>query len=109
MIIRNKYQGDLKLGSRLKETTVASLDAVTEATQTVADTVTTIRSAVELVHGAIQPAIMEQRIEFAKTTQQGIKDLTSEGMSKEQAYDYLQVPMPTEPVSNIAKIAEQQA
>lgn len=92
MIIRNKYKGDLKLGSRLKETTVASLDAVTETTQAVADTVTTLRSAVELVHGSLQPAIMEQRIELAKTAQQGIKDLTDAGMNEKDVCEYLQIP-----------------
>lgn len=91
MIIRNEYQGDLALGKRLKTSIVASLDTITEASQTVADTVTTVRSAVELVHGSLQPAIMEQRIEFASTARQGVKDLVASGMSEEQACKYLQV------------------
>lgn len=91
MIIRNNYKGDLALGSRLKTTTVASLDAITEASQTIADTVTTVRSAVELMHGALQPAIMEQRIELANTAHKGIKDLMSKGMSEADACKYLQV------------------
>lgn len=92
MIKRNEYQGELALGRRIKTTVVASLDAVTETTQIIADTVTTARSVVELVHGALQPAIMEQRIEYAKTAHQGIIDLTSMGMSKEDAHVFLQIP-----------------
>lgn len=92
MIKRNEYQGELALGRRIKTTVVASLDAVTETTQIIADSVTTARSVVELVHGALQPAIMEQRIEYAKTAHQGILDLTSMGMSKEDAHTFLQIP-----------------
>lgn len=92
MIKRNEYQGDLALGKRIKTTTVATLDTITELSQTVADTVTTVRSGVELVHGALQIPIMEQRIELAQVIQQGIKDLTVSGMSKQEACDYLQVP-----------------
>lgn len=92
MIKRNEYNGDLALGRRIKTTVLASLDTVTEATQIVADTVTTARSVVELVHGALQPAIMEQRIEYAKTAHQGIIDLVAMGMSKEDAHALLQLP-----------------
>ena len=91
MIRRNEYQGDLALGRRIKTTVVASLDTITETTQIIADTVTTARSVVELVHGALQPAIMEQRIEYAKTAHQGILDLVSMGMSKEDAHNFLQI------------------
>ena len=92
MIRRNEYQGDLALGKRIKTTVVASLDTITETTQIVADSVTTARSIVELVHGALQPAIMEQRIEYAKTAHQGVLDLVSMGMSKEDAHTFLQIP-----------------
>ena len=92
MIRRNEYQGDLALGRRIKTTVVASLDTITETTQIIADSVTTARSVVELVHGALQPAIMEQRIEYAKTAHQGILDLVSMGMSKEDAHSFLQIP-----------------
>ena len=92
MIVRNEYKGDLALGKRIKTTAVASLDTITETTQIVADSVTTARSIVELVHGALQPAIMEQRIEYAKTAHQGIMDLVSMGMSKEAAHAFLQIP-----------------
>lgn len=105
MIIRNEYKNDLELGKRLKTTTVASLDTITEASQTIADIMTTTRSAVELIHGSLQPAIMEQRIELASVTQQGIKDLISKGMSKEEACDYLQVSYYS-PKSNIAKASQ---
>ena len=92
MIRRNEYQGDLALGRRIKTTVVASLDTITETTQIIADSVTTARSVVELVHGALQPAIMEQRIEYAKTAHQGVLDLVSMGMSKEDAHIFLQIP-----------------
>ena len=110
MIIRNEYQGNLALGSRIKTTTVASLDAITEATQTIADTVTTARSVVELVHGSLQPAIMEQRIELAITTKQGLKDLVALGMSEQEAHEYLQIPYVVKAStskSTIAKAAQQ--
>ena len=110
MIRRNEYQGELALGKRVKTTAVATLDSVTELSQTIADTITTARSAIELVHGALQLPIMEQRIELAQTVQQGLKDLVTSGMTKQEkqeACDYLQVPyVPTEVrVSGIASSA----
>jgi hypothetical protein len=105
MIKRNEYNGDLALGHRIKTTAVSSLDTVTEASQTLADTVTTVRSAVELIHGSLQPAIMEQRIELASVANRGIKELVSNGMSQEQACDYLQVPYEA-PRSTIAQAAK---
>lgn len=106
MIIRNEYQGDLALGRRLKTTTVASLDTVTEASQTIADTVTTIRSVVELIHGSLQPAIMEQRIELASVANKGVKDLVATGMTQEQACNYLQIPYIVPTKSTIARASE---
>lgn len=103
-IPRNEYQGDLALGRRLKTTTVASLDTLTEASQTMADTMTTIRSTVELIHGSLQPAIMEQRIELADIVHKGIQQLMSNGMSEEQACNYLQVPYEAR-TSKLAKVA----
>ena len=91
MVVRNEYKGDLALGKRIKTTAVASLDTITEASQTIADAVTTARSVVELIHGSLQPAIMEQRIEYVKTAHQGVVDLVAAGMSKEDACAYLQV------------------
>ena len=110
MVVRNEYKGDLALGKRIKTTAVASLDTITEASQTIADVVTTTRSVVELVHGALQPAIMEQRIEYVKTAHQGVLDLVAAGMSKEDACTYLQVSF-TSPVSrsSIAKSAKENA
>lgn len=105
MIIRNEYKGELAIGRRIKTTTIASLDSVTELSQTLADTVTTARSAIELIHGALQVPIMEQRIELAQTVQQGLKDLVSAGMTEEQACDYLQVPF----VPKVSKLANIQA
>jgi hypothetical protein len=92
MIIRNEYKGELALGRRIKTTAVASFDTITEFSQTVADVVTTARSAVELIHGSLQPAIMEQRIEYATTAQQGLKTLMENGMTEEEACTYLQIP-----------------
>lgn len=102
MIIRNEYKGDLALGSRIKATTVSTLDAVTEASQTVADIVTTARSAVELMHGALQPAIMEQRIELANVAHKGVQDLVAQGMEEEEACKYLQVEYIPKPVAKSA-------
>lgn len=106
MIIRNEYQGDLALGRRLKTTAVASLDTVTETSQTIADTVTTVRSVVELIHGSLQPAIMEQRIELASVVNKGVKDLVANGMTQEQACNYLQVPYIVPTKSTIARASE---
>lgn len=110
MVIRNEYKGDLALGKRIKTTAVASLDTITESAQTIADVVTTARSIVELVHGSLQPAIMEQRIEYAKTANQGVIDLVAAGMSKEDACNYLQIPFTASPskssVAAAAKAAE---
>ena len=106
MVVRNEYKGELALGKRIKVTAVASLDTITEASQTIADSVTTVRSVVELIHGSLQPAIMEQRIEYAKTANQGVIDLVAAGMTKEDACAYLQVSF-TAPASKsaIAKAA----
>lgn len=110
MIIRNEYKGDLALGKRIKTTAVASLDTITEASQTLADAVTTARSVVELIHGSLQPAIMEQRIEYARTATQGVLDLVSAGMNREDACAYLQVSF-SAPASrsSIAKSAQASA
>lgn len=107
MIKRNEYQGDLALGKRIKTTTVATLDTITELSQTVADTVTTVRSGVELVHGALQIPIMEQRIEIATIAKKGLDDLVALGMSQEEASAYLQIPyVPAQTrVSGIASAA----
>lgn len=105
MIIRNEYKGEVALGRRIKTTTIASLDTVTELSQTIADTITTARSAIELVHGALQVPIMEQRIELAQTIQQGLKDLVASGMTEEQACNYLQVTF----VPKVSKLANIQA
>ena len=104
MIVRNEYKGDLALGKRIKTTIVAGLDIATEATQTIADTMTTARSLIELVHGSLQPAIAEQRIEYADTVHKGIKSLVAQGMDEEQACKYLQVPY-TVRKSNLANVA----
>ena len=113
MVVRNEYKGDLALGKRIKTTAVASLDTITEASQTIADMVTTARSIVELVHGSLQPAIMEQRIEYAKTANQGVIDLVAAGMNREDACAYLQVSFGTPPskssIANAAKAAQANA
>ena len=92
MIQRSEYKGELALGRRIKTTLIASLDICTETAQTLADVVTTARSAVELIHGSLQPAIAEQRLEYAKIVQQGVKDLVLGGMTEEEACGYLQIP-----------------
>ena len=104
MIIRNEYKGELALGRRIKTTLITSLDIGTETAQTLADVVTTARSAVELIHGSLQPAIAEQRIEYADTIHKGIKSLVAQGMDEEQACKYLQVPY-TVRKSNLANVA----
>ena len=111
MVVRNEYKGDLALGKRIKTTAVASLDTITEASQTIADAVTTARSVVELIHGSLQPAIMEQRIEFAKTANQGVIDLVAAGMTKQEACAYLQIPYsePATPASRSAIAAAAKA
>lgn len=107
MIKRNEYQGEIALGKRIKVTTVATLDSVVELSQTVADTITTVRSGIELLHGAIQLPIMEQRIELAHLVNSGVKELVEAGMSEKQACEYLQVPFVPQQakVSSIANAA----
>ena len=101
MIKRNEYQGEIALGKRIKVTTVATLDSVVELSQTVADTITTVRSGIELLHGAIQLPIMEQRVELAHLVHKSIQDLVEAGMSEKQACEYLQVPF----VPKVSKLA----
>lgn len=101
MIKRNEYQGEIALGKRIKVTAVSTLDSVVELAGTVADTITTVRTGIELLHGAIQLPIMEQRIELAHLVNNGVKELIDAGMSEEQACEYLQVPF----VPKLSKLA----
>ena len=88
-INRNSYNGDLAVGKRIKVTTVSALDSVTEASQLVADTVTTARSTMELIHGSLQEPIAEQKIATQKTIVNGIKELVALGMDEAEAKAYL--------------------
>ena len=89
MIKRNAYQGNIALGSRVKTTVVASLDSVVEGAELVADVIITARSVVELVHGSLQPAIAEQRLEYMKIIQAGTAELVAGGMEEAEARTYL--------------------
>ena len=88
-IKRNAYQGNIALGSRAKLTLVAGLDSVVEGAELIADVVITARSVVELVHGSLQPAIAEQKLEYMKIIQAGTKELEAGGMTAEAARAYL--------------------
>jgi len=88
-IKRKEYQGSIALGGRIKTTVVSSLDTVTETAQLLADTVSTGRSTMELIHGSLQPAIAEQRVEYALIVQNGIKQLVDAGMDEKEAKAYL--------------------
>lgn len=88
-IKRNEYKGSIALGGRIKTSVVSSLDTVVETTQLMADTVATARSTMELIHGALQPAIAEQRVEYAEIVQNGIKKLVAGGMDEAEAKEYL--------------------
>jgi hypothetical protein len=88
-IKRNKYQGTVALGSRVKTTIVAGLDSFVEGAELIADVIITARSAVELVHGSLQPAIAEQKLEYMKIVQAGAKELEAGGMTAEEAKEYL--------------------
>jgi hypothetical protein len=88
-IRRNNYQGTIALGSRVKTTVVAGLDSLVEGAELVADVIITARSAVELVHGSLQPAIAEQKLEYMKIIQAGTKELEAGGMTAEDARTYL--------------------
>ena len=88
-IKRNVYQGNIALGSRVKTTVVASLDSVVEGAELIADVIITARSVVELVHGSLQPAIAEQRLEYMKIIQEGTKELEASGMTADDARAYL--------------------
>lgn len=88
-IKRNAYQGNIALGSRVKTTVVASLDSLVEGAELVADVIITARSVVELVHGSLQPAIAEQRLEYMKIIQAGTTELVAGGMTAEDARAYL--------------------
>lgn len=89
MIKRNAYQGNIALGSRVKTTVVASLDSVVESAELIADVIITARSVVELVHGSLQPAIAEQKLEYMKIIQTGTAELVAGGMTAEDARAYL--------------------
>ena len=89
MIKRNAYQGNIALGSRAKLTLVAGLNSVVESAELIADVVITARSVVELVHGSLQPAIAEQKLEYMKIIQAGTKELEAGGMTAEDARAYL--------------------
>ena len=88
-IKRTEYKGCIALGARAKTTVVSVLDIGVETTQLVADIVTTARSAVELLHGSLQPAIAEQRLEYQLIVQNGVKQLVVGGMDEATAYKYL--------------------
>ena len=88
-IKRNAYQSNIALGSRAKLTLVAGLDSVVEGAELIADVVITARSVVELVHGSLQPTIAEQKLEYMKIIQAGIKELEAGGMTAEDARVYL--------------------
>ena len=88
-IKRNAYQGNIALGSRVKTTVVASLDSIVEGAELIADAIITARSVVELVHGSLQPAIAEQRLEYMKIIQAGTKELVAGGMEEAEARTYL--------------------
>ncbi len=88
-IKRNAYQGNIALGSRVKTTVVASLDSVVEGAELIADVIITARSVVELVHGSLQPAIAEQRLEYMKIIQTGTAELVAGGMTEAEARTYL--------------------
>ena len=88
-IKRAEYKGSIALGARAKTTVVSALDIGVETTQLVADIVTTARSAVELLHGSLQPAIAEQRLEYQLIVQNGVKQLVIGGMDEATAYKYL--------------------
>ena len=88
-IKRNAYQGNIAVGSRVKTTVVASLDSVVESAELIADVIITARSVVELVHGSLQPAIAEQKLEYMKIIQAGAKELEAGGMTAEDARAYL--------------------
>ena len=105
MIKRNEYQGEIALGKRIKVTAVSTLDSVVELAGTVADTITTVRSGIELLHGAIQLPIMEQRIELAHLVNNGVKELVEAGMTEKQACDYLQVPFVPQQQAKVSSIA----
>lgn len=98
MIIRQQPQSsDIKLGRAIKATVSSGLLTIEETAGLVADTVTTARTAIELVHNELQTPIAKQRLEYALVIQDGIKQLTQQGMTKEQACEYLQVPyIPTQ-------------
>lgn len=88
-IKRNQYQGTVALGSRVKTTVVAGLDSFVEGAELVADVIITARSVVELVHGSLQPAIAEQKLEYMKIIQAGTAELIAGGMTAEDARAYL--------------------
>lgn len=88
-IKRNQYQGNIALGSRVKTTLVAGLDSVVETAELINDSILTARSAVELLHGSLQPAIAEQKIEYMKVIQAGTVELVAGGMTEAEAKAYL--------------------
>ena len=88
-IKRNAYQGNIALGSRVKTTVVAGLDSVVETAELINDAIITARSAIELIHGSLQPAIAEQKLEYMKIIQSGTAELVAGGMAEADARAYL--------------------
>ncbi len=92
MIKRNKPTTDkIRIGSTIKSTVTSGLSTIEETAGTISDAVVTLRSTVELIHGALQEPIIEQRIDLATTIHDGLSKLKAAGMTQEQAIAYLQL------------------
>lgn len=94
---------NIRIGRAIKSTVVSTLTTVEETAGTMADAVITVRSGVELIHGALQEPIIEQRIDYALTVQDGLQRLEEAGMTAEQACNFLQVPYTAPVVKSRAK------
>jgi len=91
MILNKKrVPKNIQLGKSVKSVAVSLIDTIEETTGTLTDVAITTRSVVELVHGALQEPIAEQRIDLALTIQSGLTQLEAAGMGEEEARRYLQ-------------------
>lgn len=90
MAINKRRDRSVKIGGSVKSVAISLINTVEESAGIIEDTAVTARSMVEMVHGALQEPIAEQRIDYALTVQSGLALLKEKGMTEEEARKYLQ-------------------
>lgn len=86
----NKRRESTRIGSSVKAVAISLISTVEESAGIIEDTAITARSMVEMIHGALQEPIAEQRIDYALTIQSGLALLQDKGMTEAEAREHLQ-------------------